>query len=164
MKKSHRKDVIIARIIFAFMMLVLIILIIVVARVAWKSTAGLRQQQDPTEAVTESEKTAGTESETFVDDLEPWATDNTETEDPETEDTETEEPETEEEPAPAQTVLRAQYSVNVRTGPGTGYSVIGGIEAGREVILLEEGDDGWGYIQDGDLTGYAYLEYFLIVE
>jgi uncharacterized protein YgiM (DUF1202 family) len=165
MKKSHRKDVIIARIIFAFMMLVLIILIVVVARVAWKSTAGLRQQQDSTEDVTESEKTAGTESETYVDDLEQWATDNTETEE-----TETQEPATEEEQTPAddgetaQTILRAQYSVNVRSGPATSYSVIGGIEVGREVVLLEEDEYGWGYIQDGDLTGYVYLEYFLIVE
>jgi uncharacterized protein YgiM (DUF1202 family) len=162
MKKSHRKDVIIARIIFAFILLVLVILIAVGINAVWKYTAGSRQQEQ-TGTETESKTPEDTESETVADDLEQWVTDNSETE-------ETEEPVTEEEPTPedggeaAQTILRAQYSVNVRTGPGTGYSVIGGIDAGREVVLLEEDEYGWGYIQDGDLTGYVYLEYFLIVE
>jgi uncharacterized protein YgiM (DUF1202 family) len=158
MKKSHRKDVITARIIFAIMMLVLIVLVVVGIKAAIKFTAESREK-DTTGTETESETPVDTESEAFVDDLEQWATDNTETEE-----TETEEPATEEETTPAQTVLKAQYSVNVRSGPGTDYPVIGGVAVGAEVILLEEDEYGWGYIQDGDLTGYAYLEYFLIVE
>jgi uncharacterized protein YgiM (DUF1202 family) len=158
MKKSHRKDVITARIIFAIMMLVLIVLVVVGIKAVIKFTAESREK-DTTGTETESETPVDTESEAFVDDLEQWATDNTETEE-----TETEEPATEEETTPAQTVLKAQYSVNVRSGPGTDYPVIGGVAVGAEVILLEEDEYGWGYIQDGDLTGYAYLEYFLIVE
>jgi uncharacterized protein YgiM (DUF1202 family) len=161
MKKSHRKDVIVARIIFAVMMLVLVVLVVVGIKAAIKFTAESREKNQ-TGTETESETPADSESETFVDDLEQWATDNTETEETETEDTETEEPETEEEPA--QTILKAQYSVNVRSGPGTDYPVVGGVAVGDEVILLEEDEYGWGHIQDGDLTGYAYLEYFLIVE
>jgi uncharacterized protein YgiM (DUF1202 family) len=102
------------------------------------------------------------------DENDQWIIDDTET----TEDTEqTEESNATEETgaseeagASDQVLLKAQYSVNIRSGAGKDYPKIGGVEEGTTVILLEEEDNGWGYIQRDDLTGYVYLEYFLIVD
>ena len=52
----------------------------------------------------------------------------------------------------------------IRAGAGTDNDILGSVPEGDTATLLEERDDGWGYIQYGDLTGYVYLEYFLILD
>lgn len=175
MKKSHRKDVIIARIIFAFILVALTALIVFGVKGIMKYRATKAQQQG-TEAnsqVIDSEESQTQEvipEASEKDENDQWIVDVTETEDTQTEDAATEDTQAEGEEnntnseEPANITLKAMYGVNIRSGAGTDHSILGAVAEGDCVTLLEEGSDGWGYIQYGDLTGYVYLEYFLIVE
>lgn len=172
MKKSHRKDVIIARIIFAVIVLVLIALIVFGVKAFMKYRAAKEAQngtetQINTEVGTqdESQQEESQQEEPGTDDNDQWLVEDSQTEDtqePETEGTDNSGEEQPEEPDSV--ILRAMYGVNIRSGAGTDNSILGSVPEGDNIILLEERDDGWGYIQYGDLTGYVYLEYFLIVE
>lgn len=172
MKKSHRKDVIIARIIFAGMVLILIAIIVFGVKAVLNYRADRQPKQEPAEISTETEQ-PDTEPEAgdgtqVGDENDQWIIGDTETTE-DTEQTETsnateETGAAEETGASDQVLLKAQYSVNIRSGAGKDYPKIGGVEEGTTVILLEEEDNGWGYIQRDDLTGYVYLEYFLIVD
>jgi cytoskeletal protein RodZ len=171
MRKSHRKDVIIARIIFAVMVLALIVLIIfgIRAIAKYRRASANRQQQEQTETVATSESQTDSEQGASVpDENEQWVISETETGETETEEeTETEDADgtgEEQTDEPEQTVLESMFSVNIRSGAGVDNPVVGGVAVGETVILLEEREDGWGYIQRGDLTGYVYLEYFRIVD
>ncbi len=162
MKKSHRKDVIIARIIFAFIVVILVALIVFGIKAIMKYRAGketpIGTESQTTETV--STETAPTELPSEDDNSE-WIVDDTETENTEQpQETQT----TEEEPEPATVTLKAMYGVNIRAGAGTDNDILGSVPEGDTATLLEERDDGWGYIQYGDLTGYVYLEYFLILD
>jgi len=48
--------------------------------------------------------------------------------------------------------------LRVRTGPGTGYSVIGSVKKGRKVTVKSISGD-WAYITYGSLKGWSYLHY-----
>ncbi len=50
------------------------------------------------------------------------------------------------------------YGVRLRTGPGTGYSIIGVYSVGTTVKVLEKGSI-WSYIQVGTRTGYMMSEF-----
>lgn len=169
MKKSHRKDVIIARIIFAVIVLILIALIVFGVKAFMKYRAAKEAQngtetQMNTEVGTqdESQQEESQQEEPGTDENDQWLVEDTQTDDTQTEDTQ--EPETEGTDEPDPVILRAMYGVNIRSGAGTDNSILGSVPEGDDIILLEEREDGWGYIQYGDLTGYVYLEYFLIVE
>lgn len=169
MKKSHRKDVIIARIIFAFIVVILIALIVFGIKAIMK----YRADKGPTDGTqTQVTETTSSESETAgipdADDNSEWIVDDTEngnTEDTQTTEQpqETQTPE-EEQPQDTEVTLKAMYGVNIRSGAGTDNAILGSVPEGDTAILLEERDDGWGYVQYGDLTGYVYLEYFLILD
>lgn len=174
MKKSHRKDVIIARIIFAFICLILIGLIVfgVKAIIKYKEAHPSVPQ---TEILVDTEEDTDAEEDTITqqpveDENDQWLVEEeTEPEEPEieeevTEDVIEEEPVEEEPEEAGPIVLQAMYGVNIRAGAGKSYEVISSVLEGEKVILLEEGTDGWGQIQYGDVIGYVYLEYFLIVE
>jgi hypothetical protein len=191
MKKSHRKDVIIARIIFACMVVVLIAIIVFGVKAVVKYRADRRQQDQDDFVVTET-KVPDVESESdeytqepVSDDNDQWIIGDTETEETDSTDDSGENPEDGEAGAGEgdadsvdgaedtssdgtdtsdQVLLKAQNSVNIRSGADKTYPVVGGVAEGETVILLEEEDNGWGKIQRNDLTGYVYLEYFLIVD
>lgn len=167
MKKSHRKDVIIARIIFAFIVVILVALIVFGIKAIMKYRAEKEIPIGTESQTTESQTTETVPTETAPtelpseDDNSEWIVDDTATED-------TEQPQEtqtmEEEPEPATVTLKAMYGVNIRAGAGTDNDILGSVPEGDTATLLEERDDGWGYIQYGDLTGYVYLEYFLILD
>jgi hypothetical protein len=175
MKKSHRKDVIIARIIFACMVLILIVVIVVGVRAVLNYRADRSQKQEPDVVTTETtqpgaESESGAEPEQPADDNDQWMIDDTETGNPDDADQTGENEETEgtgEEEGTGdsdQVLLKAMYSVNVRSGAGKDFAKVGGVEEGAVIVLLEDEGNGWGYIQKGDLTGYVYLEYFQTVD
>ncbi len=162
MKKSHRKDVIIARIIFAFIVVILVALIVFGIKAIMKYRA---EKEIPIGTESQTTETVPTETAPTElpgeDDNSEWIVDDTATEDTEQpQETQT----TEEEPEPAAVTLKAMYGVNIRAGAGTDNDILGSVPEGDTATLLEERDDGWGYIQYGDLTGYVYLEYFLILD
>jgi cytoskeletal protein RodZ len=172
MKKSHRKDVIIARIIFACMVLILIAIIVFGVKAVVKYRADRQPQQEPDVISTQTEQPdTDSESESVepaADDNEQWIiddTENTEATEP-TEETEAvgESGDTEGTDASGQVQLKAQYSVNIRSGAGKDFPVVGGVEAGGIILLLEDEGNGWGYIQRDDLTGYVYLDYFQVID
>lgn len=49
-------------------------------------------------------------------------------------------------------------TLNVRSGPGTGYDRVGTLKKGDQVTILEE-TEGWYKISSGDLTGYVSADY-----
>lgn len=166
MKKSHRKDVIIARIIFAFIVVILVALIVFGIKAIMKYRA---EKEIPIGTESQTTETVPTETAPTElpgeDDNSEWIVDDTATEDAEQpQETQTTEEEPEPEPEPAAVTLKAMYGVNIRAGAGTDNDILGSVPEGDTATLLEERDDGWGYIQYGDLTGYVYLEYFLILD
>jgi hypothetical protein len=175
MKKSHRKDVIIARIIFACMVLILIVVIVLGVRAVLNYRADRSQKQEPDVVTTEAtqpgaDSESGAEPEQPADDNDQWLIDDTETGNTDDADPAGESEETEgtgEEAGTGdsdQVLLKALYSVNVRSGAGKDFAKVGGVEEGAVIVLLEDEGNGWGYIQKGDLTGYVYLEYFQTVD
>lgn len=57
-------------------------------------------------------------------------------------------------------VVGAANGLNVRSGPGSGYSVIASIENGNSVVILENAGSGWYKIDYGNgKTGYASSSY-----
>ncbi len=57
-------------------------------------------------------------------------------------------------PAAAQTALQANTNLNVRTGPGTGYSIIGLMPAGSVYCAIEKSSN-WWKIQYDSRTGWV---------
>ena len=49
-------------------------------------------------------------------------------------------------------------SLNIRSGPGTGYDRIGSLKVGNVITILGE-SDGWYKISTGKLTGYVSAQY-----
>lgn len=138
MKKSHRKDVIIARIIFAAILLLLIA--IIVGLVSLALSAGKKKEEPPKQEPTQTQQY-------FVVD-------------PNQEDTEIEsesEPETMEE-EPETVTVRTTRRVNLRTEPNTDCEVITVLEADTHLVLQQEAD-GWAEVLYNDRTGYISMEY-----
>lgn len=136
MKKSHRKDVILARIIFGvFCLLVAAAIAGLVFFVKNNRTSGTPD----TEQTQESQK-APTQEEPSEDtgDTEPVS----------------EEP-TQEEPKP---VIRTTTRVNLRVEPNTDCEVITILAEGTQLELLGE-EDGWAVVEYQGRTGYVSANY-----
>lgn len=73
-----------------------------------------------------------------------------------TEETPTEEPVSEE--TEVRDGLVMTNSLNIRSGPGTGYDRVGSLKAGNIITILSE-NNGWYKISTGSLTGYVSAKY-----
>ncbi len=72
--------------------------------------------------------------------------------------------ETDEAPAPAETSEAAYVNagpLNVRSGPGTGYSRVGSLSTGSSVTVVET-LDGWYKVTSGNVTGYVSARYITL--
>ena len=167
MKKSHRKEVIIARIIFAAILLVLIGLIILAASFISKKL----KDKDKDESQTKIESQVKDDSEETKDSQEKPDSQNSQspsthtpgTQMPGTESSESATPEPSEseeipseEPEAPQTTPGAWVTVtNVkfRTEPNTTCEVIVGINGGTEVTVIST-ENGWTKVSYQGYTGY----------
>ncbi len=138
MKKSHRRDVIIARIIFAVIVLILAAAIAVL--ISWALSKRTPAEETQTQTETETQQY-------FV--IDP----NQET---------VEEPETETEVQLTVTVQTTKR-VNLRTEPNTDCDVITVLDAGTSLILQGEAD-GWAQVLYEDQVGYVSTDYIIEVE
>jgi uncharacterized protein YraI len=64
--------------------------------------------------------------------------------------------------AHAQTALRANDTVNVRTGPGTGYGIIGQVPAGHSYVGTTKSGDWWKIYYNGG-EGWTHGAYYSTV-
>lgn len=133
MKKSHRKDVIIARIIFAAMCVALIAIIIglVMLLRAHKSDKAT-QQMEQTQTQTQSEE---------------WVPDVVE---PETQ-TQTQE-------VVEMTYMWTTDGVNLRSEPNTDSAVVTVLGVGTQVRMIGE-EDGWVKVSFNDQEGYIRADF-----
>ena len=143
MKPSHRKDVIIARIIFAFMCLALVVIIAAVImtvsshRKAAKLEEELQQLQEETKQQ-EEQVDQNTEDSSYV----------------------VSQPV--EEPV-MEVYVRATANVNLRTEASTESEVILTIDSGTEMVLVSE-ENGWALVSYDGQTGYVSADFIENVE
>lgn len=138
MKKSHRKDVIIARIIFAVVLLVLIALIVGAVILIRGHMAEKSAQESQSAIVTEDSQ----EQQPVVD---------TQAVEPEITTEDTQEPE----PNP---VVQTTTGVNLRKEPNTECEVLTILEQGTMLELIGE-EDGWAVVDYQGQIGYVKSEY-----
>lgn len=62
----------------------------------------------------------------------------------------------------AQTALRATGTVNVRSGPGTGYGILGQVPAGHTYVGISKSGDWWRIYFNGSL-GWTHGSYYTTV-
>ena len=137
MKKSHRKDVIIARIIFAAMCVALIAIIIgLVMLVRAHKSDKATQQMEQTQTQTQREE---------------WVPDVVEPE------TQTQTPEVVE-----MTYMWTTDGVNLRSEPNTDSAVVTVLGVGTQVRMIGE-EDGWVKVSFNDQEGYIRAD-FLTME
>lgn len=136
MKKSHRKDVIIARVIFAVVLLLLIALIVGAVIMIRGHMAEKRAQESQGVIVTENSQ----EQQPVVD---------TQTSEPEitTEDTQALNP-----------VVQTTTGVNLRKEPNTECEVLTVLDQGTMLELIGE-EDGWAVVDYQGQIGYVKIEY-----
>ena len=151
MSKKHRRDVIIARIVFVIFLLVMGVLI-------WKLAAWGIERFWPEKESTQTQMETETETETqpyFV--IDPNATEvETEIE------TETE-TQTETEAEAVERKAKTTTGIRMRKEPNTNCDILTVIGEGNEVTILgEEGD--WSQISFNGLTGYVKTEYLSILQ
>ena len=133
MKKSHRKDVIIARIIFAAMCVALIAIIIgLVMLVRAHKSDKATQQMEQTQTQTQSEKL-------MPDVVEP--------------ETQTQTPEVVE-----MSYMWTTDGVNLRSEPNTDSAVVTVLGVGTQVRLIGE-EDGWVKVSFNDQEGYIRADF-----
>jgi len=133
MKKSHRKDVIIARIIFAAMCVALIAIIIgLVMLVRAHKSDKATQQMEQTQTQTQSEE---------------WVPDVVE---PETQ-TQTQE-------VVEMTYMWTTDGVNLRSEPNTDSAVVTVLGVGTQVRMIGE-EDGWVKVRFNDQEGYIRADF-----
>ena len=133
MKKSHRKDVIIARIIFAAMCVALIAIIIgLVMLVRAHKSDKATQQMEQTQTQTQSEKL-------MPDVVEP--------------ETQTQTPEVVE-----MTYMWTTDGVNLRSEPNTDSAVVTVLGVGTQVRMIGE-EDGWVKVSFNDQEGYIRADF-----
>ena len=133
MKKSHRKDVIIARIIFAAMCVALIAIIIgLVMLVCAHKSDKATQQMEQTQTQTQSEE---------------WVPDVVE---PETQ-TQTQE-------VVEMTYMWTTDGVNLRSEPNTDSAVVTVLGVGTQVRMIGE-EDGWVKVSFNDQEGYIRADF-----
>lgn len=175
MNKSHRKEVIIARIIFAAILLVLILLIVFAASFISKKIGGKGTKDSQTQIESQiseesqvSQKEESEEPESQSMDTQGMDTESSETESSETESSETESSETEssqtessesEQPSESQDSESETYvwvtttNVKFRTEPNTTSEVIIGLEQGT-VVQMVSIENGWAKVIYDGHTGY----------
>ena len=136
MKKSHRKDVIIARVIFAVVLLLLIALIVGAVIMIRGHMAEKSAQESQGVIVTENSQ----EQQPVVD---------TQTSEPEitTEDTQAPNP-----------VVQTTTGVNLRKEPNTECEVLTVLDQGTMLELIGE-EDGWAVVDYQGQIGYVKIEY-----
>ena len=136
MKKSHRKDVIIARVIFAVGLLLLIALIVGAVIMIRGHMAEKSAQESQGVIVTENSQ----EQQPVVD---------TQTSEPEitTEDTQAPNP-----------VVQTTTGVNLRKEPNTECEVLTVLDQGTMLELIGE-EDGWAVVDYQGQIGYVKIEY-----
>ena len=133
MKKSHRKDVIIARIIFAAMCVALVAIIIgLVMLVRAHKSDKAPQQMEQTQTQTQSEE---------------WVPDVVE---PETQ-TQTSE-------VVEMTYMWTTDGVNLRSEPNTDSAVVTVLGVGTQVRMIGE-EDGWVKVSFNDQEGYIRADF-----
>ena len=133
MKKSHRKDVIIARIIFAAMCVALIAIIIgLVMLVRAHKSDKATQQMEETQTQTQSEKL-------MPDVVEP--------------ETQTQTPEVVE-----MSYMWTTDGVNLRSEPNTDSAVVTVLGVGTQVRMIGE-EDGWVKVSFNDQEGYIRADF-----
>lgn len=54
--------------------------------------------------------------------------------------------------------------VNIRSGPGTSYGVVGYLTSGGMCVVKEVTDNGWAKIESGTVKGYIYSSYLYMGE
>ena len=140
--KHFRKDVVMARIIFAILCIALIIgLVVLVSALS--------------DSLKETEKPADTQhSESQVEDTEDFDTETSE---------ETQVEETEEKEPEVAYFVKITGNVNFRPEPSTGNTPYGKVPMGTKCKLIEE-LDGWFYIEYNGQKGYVSASYAHIVE
>ena len=140
MKASHRREVFVARLVFAIICLVIIggIVALIVQGVQKKAAIAATQTAAESESDTQILIMDLGDRETEI------ATEPVETE-------------------PVVVHLKTTRRVNLRPQPSTDGTPITTLEAGTVVVLLsEEGE--WAHVQYGDQTGYIKTEYAAEVE
>jgi uncharacterized protein YgiM (DUF1202 family) len=154
MKKSHRKDVIIARIIFAVLCLLLIALIALVVTLIRGRLSGSGDTQQTTQ--TESQQLPPV---TENPDLPP-VTEFPEEETEESESTDGSGDDAQEPDAPEEdvTYIWTNSGVNMRTEPNVNSSVITVLDAGTQLELLGE-ELGWVQVSYNGQEGYVSTDY-----
>ena len=132
MKKSHRKDVIIARIIFAAMCIALIIIIVGVVML-------VRAHKSETKPNPVTQQTQSQMPDTMLNDV---------IDVPDTQDTQVEE----------MTYMWTTDGVNLRSEPNTDCDVVTVLEMGTQVRMLGE-EDGWVKVSYNDQEGYIRADF-----
>ena len=184
--KHRRKDVIIARIIFALMVLALAALITFAVRYVMGQVAENQPEQN-TETQQETSEDGGfifvepPESQIETE-SEPSQTQEVEPEPTETQPADSEPADSEpidggaegqestnsqnpEEQTPSsetssESLYYAKYRVNLRVEPNTESGIYLTIPVGEAVTLISKEEDGWAKVEYAGYTGYVVLKYF----
>ena len=56
-------------------------------------------------------------------------------------------------------LVTAEPSLNVRSGPGTTYSIISSLKYGQRVVILDDGTPGWYQVLFSNASGQAVIGY-----
>ena len=133
MKPSHRKDVIIARIIFAFICIVLIAIIVSIVILI---SSNIKKDKKPEESTVQTESES--ESEDIYEDV-PIVT-------PEVEVVE------------QKVIVKTTSSVNLRSEADKDSEVLTVVPQGMELIVNSE-ENGWAKVEYAGYSGYVFTEY-----
>ena len=138
MKPSHRKDVIIARIIFAFICIALIAIIVSVVMLISSHT---KKKENPKETEIQTERES--ESEDIYEDI-PFVT-----------------PDQNE--AQQKDIVKTTSSVNLRANADKDSDVLIVVPEGIELLVFSE-ENGWAQVEYAGYSGYVFAEYIQRVE
>ena len=133
MKPSHRKDVIIARIIFACICIALIAIIVSVIILISSHT---KKKQEPKETETQTEQES--ESEEIYEDIPVVTPDQNE--------------------AQQKDIVKTTSSVNLRANADKDSDVLIVVPEGIELLVFSE-ENGWAQVEYAGYSGYVYTEY-----
>lgn len=139
MKKSHRKDVIIARIIFGFLLVAIVAVVIAVIAVFFNKKKGPEKPTETTPSQTQHESQPPEDTQ-----RPPEPTENTEP--------------TETGPEILNISAWTTARVNMRSEPNTECQVITVLDKGTEVTIIYK-EEGWARVECGENSGYISLDY-----
>ncbi len=145
MKKSHKREILMTRIIFV---LFLVIVVLIIAMIVMLATSGMRnkanKKQQTTETSSQSESTEDEDYDNIWDVTELGGEEETETES---------EPEVE-----VTKYVWTTTKVNFRSEPNTDCDVLATLPSGTKAEVIEE-LDGWVEVMYNDQTGYLSSDY-----